>query len=62
MRLPQRAATLPMFRSLLDAQTPALAKRTITSGVGWRRIVIGRARDDASKAHDLRVEFKVIGC
>lgn len=50
------------IKSRLDAAAPALARRTITNGVGSRENLVGTGRDDASDALDRRVEFKVIGC
>ena len=49
-------------KSQLEAASPALAARTIASGVGSRQTLVGNGRDDASDALDRRVEFKVIGC
>jgi outer membrane protein OmpA-like peptidoglycan-associated protein len=49
-------------KSQLQANTPALAKRTIANGVGSKQTMVGTGRDDASDALDRRVEFKVIGC
>jgi outer membrane protein OmpA-like peptidoglycan-associated protein len=46
----------------LEARTPALAARTITSGAGSRQMMVGNGRDDASDALDRRVEFKVLAC
>ena len=49
-------------KSQLEANVPALARRTIASGMGSRQTMVGTGRDDASDALDRRVEFKVIGC
>lgn len=49
-------------KARLEASAPALAKRTIASGMGSRQTMVGTGRDDASDALDRRVEFKVIGC
>lgn len=49
-------------KSQLEANVPALAKRTIAAGMGSRQTMVGSGRDDASDALDRRVEFKVIGC
>ena len=49
-------------KSLLEASAPALAKRTISNGMGSRQTMVGTGRDDASDALDRRVEFKVIDC
>jgi outer membrane protein OmpA-like peptidoglycan-associated protein len=49
-------------KSQLETSAPALAKRTIASGMGSKQTMVGTGRDDASDALDRRVEFKVIGC
>ena len=49
-------------KSQLEANVPALAKRTIAAGMGSRQNMVGSGRDDASDALDRRVEFKVMGC
>ena len=49
-------------KAQLEANVPALAKRTIAAGMGSRQTMVGSGRDDASDALDRRVEFKVIGC
>jgi outer membrane protein OmpA-like peptidoglycan-associated protein len=49
-------------RSQLEANAPALSKRTIASGMGSKQTMVGTGRDDASDALDRRVEFKVINC
>ena len=49
-------------KSQLEVNAPALAKRTIASGMGSKQTMVGTGRDDASDALDRRVEFKVIGC
>jgi outer membrane protein OmpA-like peptidoglycan-associated protein len=49
-------------KTQLEANVPALAKRTIAAGMGSRQTMVGSGRDDASDALDRRVEFKVIGC
>ena len=49
-------------KSLLKASAPALAKRTIATGMGSRQTMVGTGRDDASDSLDRRVEFKMIGC
>ena len=59
-RLSQRRAE--HLKSRLDTSAPALARRSIASGMGSRQMMVGNGRDDASDALDRRVEFKVIGC
>ena len=49
-------------KAQLEANVPALAKRSIAAGMGSRQTMVGSGRDDASDALDRRVEFKVIGC
>ena len=49
-------------KAQLEANAPALAKRSIAAGMGSRQTMVGSGRDDASDALDRRVEFKVIGC
>jgi hypothetical protein len=49
-------------KAQLEASAPALARRSIASGMGSRQTLVGTGRDDASDAIDRRVEFKVIGC
>jgi outer membrane protein OmpA-like peptidoglycan-associated protein len=49
-------------KGLLTASAPALAQRTIASGMGSRQTMVGTGRDNASDALDRRVEFKVIAC
>ena len=49
-------------KSQLDANAPALLRRSIAHGVGSAQTLVGSGRDDASDALDRRVEFKLIGC
>ncbi|WP_394789546.1 OmpA family protein [Rhodoferax sp.] len=49
-------------KSQLESNVPALAQRSIASGMGSRQTMVGNGRDDASDALDRRVEFKVIAC
>lgn len=49
-------------KAQLEASVPALARRTIATGMGSKQTMVGTGRDDASDALDRRVEFKVIGC
>ena len=46
----------------LKSQSPALAKRLSSTGVGFHENIVGTGRDDASDALDRRVEFKVGTC
>ena len=49
-------------KAQLEANVPALGRRTIAAGMGSKQTMVGSGRDDASDALDRRVEFKVIGC
>ena len=48
--------------SLMAAQAPGVSQRLRPSGVGYREVLVGLPRDDASTAVDRRVEFKTAPC
>ena len=55
----QRAAYI---KRRLDTEAPELAKRTRSSGMGFREPIVGTGTDDARDALDRRVEFKITEC
>lgn len=55
----QRAAYI---KKRLDTETPELASRTRSSGMGFREPIVGTGTDDARDALDRRVEFKITEC
>ena len=55
----QRAAYI---KRRLDTEAPELAKRTRSSGMGFREPIEGTGTDDARDALDRRVEFKITEC
>lgn len=46
----------------LEAESPELARRTKSVGMGYRQNIVGSATDDARDALDRRVEFKIVPC
>jgi hypothetical protein len=54
----------PSFNSaaLMAAAAPGMSQRLRPSGVGFREVLVGLPRDDASTAVDRRVEFKTAPC
>jgi outer membrane protein OmpA-like peptidoglycan-associated protein len=55
----QRAAYI---KRRLDTEAPELARRTRSSGMGFREPIVGTGTDDARDALDRRVEFKITEC
>ena len=55
----QRAASI---KQRLESESPALAARMRSMGMGYRENLVGIGTDDVRDALDRRVEFKVMGC
>ena len=60
LRLFQQRAT--MVRQILLQQSPALATRLATAGMGWAQTLVCSGSDDKSDAPDRRLEFRVVDC
>ena len=50
------------IRQRLGAESPEVARRTRTQGMGSRHNIVGTGTDDVVDALDRRVEFAVVEC